>query len=227
MATESGGQTPRAIIHKRILDEASDNPNASLEALAEEVPGASVDLVGRVIEQYGDPVEEQVSTVDIEEENSEPNLAEGPAAEPSSSVAASLEKEELTAKQRETLRQINVEPEATQEEIGEALGVTGATISNRLRDITGFVWEERQDFVSGILGSPLIGDGHGQAKEEISGEADPRLKHIEDRLDALESIDSGTSLSAELAHKVIHVCMNSDDLSEEEELELIRTLIDS
>lgn len=227
MGTESDSQTPKAIIHKRILEEASDQPDASLEAIAEEVPGASVDLVRRVLDQYGDPVGEQESTVDVEEQSSEPDLTEKPAPEPSSAEVASTDHEGLTTKQRETLRQINERPEATQDEIGESLGVTGATISNRLSDIAGFAWPDRQEFVSGLFDAPLIGDGHGQVEERISAEVDPRLEQLEDRLDAIESNVGGSALATELAHKVIHACMNSDDFSEEEELELIRALFDS
>lgn len=49
------GRTPRAVIHKRILDVAEERPDASVASLADAVGGASVDLVERVLDEYGDP----------------------------------------------------------------------------------------------------------------------------------------------------------------------------
>lgn len=50
------GQVPKAMIHKKILDAARDDPDAAIETLADEVRGASSDLVERVLAEYGDPV---------------------------------------------------------------------------------------------------------------------------------------------------------------------------
>ena len=55
--TPDGTKTPRAVIHKQILDAAERRPNASLEGLAGQVSGASVGLVEEVLEEYGDPGE--------------------------------------------------------------------------------------------------------------------------------------------------------------------------
>lgn len=54
-----GGRSsvPRAVIHKRILDAAESDPDASMDELAAEVPGASTTLVEKVLEEYGDPAE--------------------------------------------------------------------------------------------------------------------------------------------------------------------------
>ncbi|MFC7138556.1 hypothetical protein ACFQMA_01745 [Halosimplex aquaticum] len=43
------------MIHRRILDVAASDPEASLAAIADEVSGASTDLVERVLDEYGDP----------------------------------------------------------------------------------------------------------------------------------------------------------------------------
>ncbi|WP_436926444.1 winged helix-turn-helix transcriptional regulator [Halosimplex amylolyticum] len=43
------------MIHRRILDVAASDPDASLAAIADEVSGASADLVERVLDEYGDP----------------------------------------------------------------------------------------------------------------------------------------------------------------------------
>lgn len=57
MRGEHGHQQPRAIIHKRIMDAAAARPNAALAELAGDVPGASTDLVERVLDEYGDPAD--------------------------------------------------------------------------------------------------------------------------------------------------------------------------
>lgn len=54
-AIRDEGDAPRAVIHKRILDVAGERPDASMTAIADAVGGASVDLVERVLEEYGDP----------------------------------------------------------------------------------------------------------------------------------------------------------------------------
>jgi len=54
-ARGSRRNVPRATIHKQILDAAEANPEASLEVLANEVPAATIDLVERVLNEYGDP----------------------------------------------------------------------------------------------------------------------------------------------------------------------------
>jgi len=55
----SSGTKPRALIHRKILDIAGANPNASMEAIADEVSAASITFVERVLEEYGDPADER------------------------------------------------------------------------------------------------------------------------------------------------------------------------
>jgi DNA-binding CsgD family transcriptional regulator/tetrahydromethanopterin S-methyltransferase subunit G len=50
-----GVEPPKAIVHKQILDVAASRPEASLEAIAEEVSGANATLVEHVLDEYGDP----------------------------------------------------------------------------------------------------------------------------------------------------------------------------
>lgn len=57
MAVNHGGRPPRAVIHKRILESAASRPDASVEELAEDLAGASPELVERVLDEYGDPAE--------------------------------------------------------------------------------------------------------------------------------------------------------------------------
>ncbi len=76
------------------------------------------------------------------------------------------------------------------------------------------------------------GDASGEA-EASPGITDRRLAAVEDRLATIESrldetgAGEGTdlSLSPELAHKVVHACMESDKLTEDEELEVLRSLM--
>lgn len=56
----SADQSPKAIIHKQILDAAEADPEASPERIADEISGASPDLVERVLDKYGDPADDDV-----------------------------------------------------------------------------------------------------------------------------------------------------------------------
>jgi len=47
-----------SIQHPLILDAAADNPDVSMERIAEEVPSPSIDLIKQVLEKYGDPATE-------------------------------------------------------------------------------------------------------------------------------------------------------------------------
>ncbi|MDY6819121.1 MAG: hypothetical protein SVG88_10710 [Halobacteriales archaeon] len=72
--TESHSKTknPKAVIHKKILDVAESNPDASIEGIADEISGASPALVERVLDDYGDPAESQPSPTEV---TSEPSSA--------------------------------------------------------------------------------------------------------------------------------------------------------
>ena len=59
-------EKPRAMIHRRILDVAASEPKASLSAIADEVSGASPNLVDRVLDEYGDPAGEPDTDVQDE-----------------------------------------------------------------------------------------------------------------------------------------------------------------
>jgi transcriptional regulator with XRE-family HTH domain len=232
--SEGGGQPPRAVIHKRILDAAKEQPDASLTELAGDIAGASVELVEQVLEEYGDPVDGAEETAEPEQgiETEQSNEVEEEASSTTTEPAAIDEPEpktssweDLTEKQRETLRAVRNRLSATQEEIGKVLGVSGATISNRLSDIEGFDWEERQDFVS-EMGTPrVVSDGHGQAVVEPAEELEERLSELEERLDSLPSFAGSESLSPDLAHKIVHAIMASEEFTKDEELEVIKALM--
>lgn len=164
MASNSDEPAPRAVIHKRILDVAAQRPDASVEALAAEVPGASPALVERVLEEYGDPAERASAepakgTSDDLANGASAEPAKGtsgePAAKPSVSTAAGLASlPDLSDDQLATLRAIAETPTATQAELGERLGVSAATVNKRVNAIDGFDWADRRSFVAKLLGDP-------------------------------------------------------------------------
>lgn len=110
---------PRALIHKQILDVADTRPTASVEELAAEVSGATTNLVERVLEEYGDPAEDDPVPDSTEDDG---NGQADPVAEPVTAAMTehdtSQEHEQesepvkLTEKQRETLQAIAKQPDA-------------------------------------------------------------------------------------------------------------------
>lgn len=122
--------SPRALIHKRILGVAENRPQATVEDLADEISGASQQLVERVLNEYGDPGE------DGEIKNSETEAA-------MSNNETPIDFDQLTDEQRRTVEAIAERPDATQREIAEELGVAAATVSQRLSAIDGFDWNNR------------------------------------------------------------------------------------
>ncbi|EMA70008.1 hypothetical protein C468_00695 [Halorubrum kocurii JCM 14978] len=66
--------------------------------------------------------------------------------------------EGLTQKERETLRAISYEPTATQNQIADMLGVSRATVSNRVNAIPGFNWADRDSFVEEVFDDHLTVD---------------------------------------------------------------------
>jgi len=62
--------TPRAVIHKKILEAAGEMPDAPMTEVAGEVSGASTDLVERVLREYGDPAA-------VESDPEEPTASDG------------------------------------------------------------------------------------------------------------------------------------------------------
>ncbi|MFB6354085.1 MAG: winged helix-turn-helix domain-containing protein [Halobacteriales archaeon] len=145
MATNHGGRPPRAVIHKRILESAETRPDASMAELAADLPGASPDLVERVLEEYGDPAADAAGTAEAG-----PAAADGTEDEPMTDAEPTTP--ELSDDQREALRAIAEHPEATQAELADVLGVSGATVNKRVNAIEGFSWDDRVAFVERVLG---------------------------------------------------------------------------
>lgn len=219
MSESKNQQTiPRAVIHKQILDAASDRPEATVNALASEISGASPDLVERVLEQYGDPADEDAESVADEKSSSEANTYSDPAA--------------LSDKQRETIHAISEDPEATQRELGERLGVTSATINARLSNIDGFEWKSREEFVKQVLGGePDLPPGGETSMALENSDESLAVQELDERVGALErqvAERGGSDVvfdDPQLVHKILRACFDSDKVSEEEELDIVQKFI--
>lgn len=205
----------------------------------------------------------------------------------------------LTPKQWETLAAIRTNPEATQRELAEALGVSAPTVSNRVNAIPDFEWDDRLSFVENIIetadpetiealesaqptsestdsatedATPIEmtdGDGSYETTADTAETADDdttdsssdsdsaaadetddgietadsdaegpvavqsaqletlaqRLDELNARLAAVDDKPTGNLFeNSELTHKIIHACMETDTISEDEELEIIKRL---
>lgn len=143
--------------------------------------------------------------------------------------------ETLTAAQRETLRAVAEHPEMTQSEIGELLDVSNATVCNRVNAIDGFDWEDREAFVTALFDETNVTseqtintmNQNGTAEQVSKNELSDRIDAVEERLDAVDDVDASNVRIAdtELAHKVMHACLDSDAISEEEELQIVDSLL--
>jgi hypothetical protein len=154
---------------------------------------------------------------------------------------------DLTAKQREVLAAVGAHPDATQREIGRLLGVSSATVRNWANSVSGCDWNERASFVDAVFegspptpasdggtseGEPSTDDraatARGSDSERVPDDVRTAVERLEARIDELES-DSGSADCAlgdpELVHKVVHACMESDAITEEEELRILRDLL--
>ncbi|MFC7114576.1 winged helix-turn-helix transcriptional regulator [Natronoarchaeum sp. GCM10025703] len=180
--------------------------------------------------------------------------------------------ETLSEKQREVLAVVAERPAATQQEIGDRLDVSSATVSNRVNSIEGFDWSARETLVEQVFDEPptaaVTTDG-GPAVESTStdteqpestdigqsesttaddeqadtdgsdptAEIEDELARINERLAALEAADEQESSSESagtdsafadpaLVHKVAHACLDSDAISEAEELRIFEELLE-
>jgi hypothetical protein len=165
VANRSGSRTggtvePSALIHRRILDVADEEPRATIEDIADRVSGASPTYVERVLDEYGDPADDSGSDEEPDTPTAETAEAgDGDAGESSDRGTADPDLSELSDKQYETLVAVADRPDATQAEIAERLGVGRAAVAKRLNDIPGFDWASRESFVRETL--PFRGDGGG------------------------------------------------------------------
>lgn len=283
---------PQSLRQRRVLDEAAERPDASIEDIAGAVSTASPDLVERVLDEYGDPAAEEGDTVEPDGATEDPASHSpapldgggdtGESAESAESADAVQPEAtegsgegdsdsqgggeappalaDLPDRQRELLAAVAADPTATQERFAEKFDVTCATISRWANAIEGFEWRDRESFVDTVFdehpppglttdGGPATQDGAGSAvassgtisagaDAESAADGDDRssidstLADLEARIDALEDADApeGTGgevfRDAELAQKVVHACLNADTIDEDEELRILRVLLE-
>jgi len=257
--------------HKQILDVAAEKPEASIEELAAEVPSATAELVERVLEEHGDPAENDGTDA--------PDESPGDTSTGSESYPAPGD---LSSAERETLQAIQQHPAASQRDLAEKLDVTASTVSNRVNGIDGFDWADREAFANAVFcdeapesvpalaetetqasqpeptesaGVPDEGDERTSEPDTASDDGDQssaaaataagevnttltmfqstvedlsaQLAELESRVETVT--DGGNSpqpfQDPELVHKVVHACMNSDKISEEEELRILDSLL--
>lgn len=239
---------------------------------------------------------ETTSTIVGETQSPHEETIESDDAESAADISTPPSPDDLTQKERETLRAICYEPTATQKQIADMLDVSRATVSNRVNAIPGFDWAARQAFVDEVFDGELVihsestatstekrlqtdrterlangeikrmseerpsdsnpetppdaadeptesaasdanitssaaaeNTGHGSEEpivEEIETIA-VRLDTIEKKLETIEPAASHSPFDdAEMMHKIITACMHSERVSEDEELELLKTLLD-
>ncbi len=238
---------PRAIVHKQILDAAEKRPDASVEEIALAVSGASRSLVEQVLEEYGDPAADDTSTDAPTPAGGESN-DEGTDASPTTNEPSPADADhgqegidedvQLNDKQRQTLRAIYEDPEATQRDLGDRFDVTGATINKRVNSIDGFDWETREEFVTSLFenenGESMQRERSTQstAERQPIDELQERVNELTETVQTLESqLEDATAPSRgsiedpKLVQKIVHACFRSEQISDDEELQIIEMVL--
>jgi len=136
---------------------------------------------------------------------------------------------ELTDKQKETFWAVKQNPAATQKEIAAQLDVSRATISKRVNNVQGFSWKTRRSFVETLFSdaedSALSDELSSTSSDTTVDNLETRISALEKQLQTHEGSDDESLLTPELAHKVVHACIDADHVSKDEELELLRELM--
>jgi len=224
--SEDPSPSVKSMRHRKILDIAEAQPEASMEEIATEVPSATVDLVERILDKHGDPAGNESPPTELDS-----NETDKPDGETDMTSIPSLD--ELSAAERGTLHAIYTNPEATQEEIGEVVGVSRSMISRQVNEIEGFEWDNRDAFVTRLFDgvSPPSDDSEIPSSQmeiaEQLTELDEQLATIEKHV--ADCVKSATADSVftdpDLAHKIVHACIRSDRITEEEELQMLQELM--
>lgn len=251
--TDERPAIPKSIRHKKILDRAAEHPDASLEELADDIPSATPELVEHVLEEYGDPGEDTppASTTDERSESDDESSEAASTTDQNAQWESATETSypslaDLSEKQRQTLRAIHENPTATQGEIADRLGVSAPTVSNRVNDLENFEWQHRRAFVDAVFDeTESKPDSAAEVTPERSAESSPthsatdggtddRLDRLEARLASLErELEEQPPTTRpdtvfdepELFHKVVHACMDSDVITQDEELEILKAVV--
>jgi hypothetical protein len=143
-----------------------------------------------------------------------------------------VEPTDLTEKQLKTLYAIYENPDATQTELSDQFGVTPATLNTRVNSIDNFEWTDRQTFVQRMFENNPIEEFESetdqQSTEELAEQIDDlaeQVQTMEDQLSDQQSHPVAAVDSLELTHKVLHACLRSDEITKEEELQILKEAI--
>lgn len=225
---------PRAIIHKKILDAATSRPDVSIEELADDISAASVDLVEQVLDEYGDPAkQESGKALGADSENSETSAETQrddevitPADQNPSEIPGIRN---VSKRQREILHKIHEQPDATQAELAEQFQVSPATINKQVNSISGFDWDNRQEFVESMVKhGNLQQKQNAESQQEVSEQVSELAKQVQTLEERFAEQPRFRDVILEdpcTVHKVVHACMESNYISEEEELQILKAIL--
>lgn len=202
---------PKSIRHKRILDVAEDNPNASIEEIAAEISSVTADTVENVLDEYGDPADANEVTPTPPNEDTTDGLPSGIT--------------DLSPAQRETIEAIHKNPEATQRELGEILDVSQSTINNRVNTIPQFNWEKRITLTARLIdtiqnSTQTIMQKTEDTQAPVNSDSQEPEMVPEDQSNPGTSDQNSLLEDPEFAYKIFRACIDSETLSEEEERRL-------
>ena len=226
-------------------EEAADEPIAAGATEASDDQQATEDTGGsESVDPTTDTADDTAKTDTNESESAQ---IEGSTPDPDDESKLNAESypaaDQLSAKQREVLAVVAEQPRATQQAIGDQLGVSAATVSNRVNSIEGFDWSEREQFVDAVfdeqpthsaltdgeIADSTSDDGSQTATSASASSSEPASSSesasSNGRSDRDGRLDTALS-DPELLHKVVHACMRSDVISEDEELRIIRELLE-
>lgn len=213
--------TPRSIRQKQILDVAAENPELTMKEIAAEVSSASPEVVERVLGEFGDPAGDE------DEDSAKPGSGTAQAED------IPLTQKDLSSDQLKLLQLIYEYPKASQRELGEMLGVSRTTVSNRANSMEGFEWKNRLEFAESIFEFT----GPSEENSRTSSDSDnPRSGYdiLSQRIDSIEhQIEKRSAKGStcpilddhDLAHKVLHACLKYENITEEEELQILKSIL--
>lgn len=161
--------------------------------------------------------------------------------------------EELPEKQQALLKAVAARPAATQADLADEFDVTRATISRWANDISGFEWRDRESFVDTVVNDTQTTDMTDQSGFDSDTQDQPQstteagdetpdttvaeietdIEALTERVAALEDADTDAGRhhdpvfeDPELVHKIAHACLDSDAISESEELRILKRLLE-
>ncbi|MBX0297778.1 winged helix-turn-helix transcriptional regulator [Haloarcula nitratireducens] len=202
---------------------AEDNPDASIESIAKKVPSVTPKLIEQVLEKYGDPASSETGSPSSDV--SKPTAADDYPTE-----------SDLSESQRKVLHAIYQNPEASQRELAEDIGVSAATVSNRANSIRGFDWSDRKAFVEAVLDIETASpEQNAKSMFDRNSENSLVFHELEERVSALEEQrenrngqqEQETTFSdTELVHKMVHACIQYEEISDDEERRILALFIE-